>query len=475
MKPGQIFLYFSCLFILGVAIKTFFVFDIFYVFIMATGGIILAVVFWSNKLYRWLFCGAIFLFLGVWRFNLVELNLNNNNLVFYNESQVEFNGRILAEPEITAKNIKLKVGAEELFLAGGKKEIAGKILINALKYNNEFQYDDLIFVRCKIEAPGIIKSNEENKKDFDYGKYLLAENIRSVCYQPLVIKKTETAVGRNLWVKFNQDLINTRQKFKAIIDTQLSLPASGLLNAMLLNYRREITPELSLAFNKTGLTHIIAISGLNITLIATMLFELFIALGIKRKKVFWLAMTILTIYVLMIGAPASAARALIMSGIFLYALSIGRLSTGFNALMLAAVILLLINPYALVYDIGFQLSFLAVLSLMLFYEKILDWLKFLPENLQIRALVTMTLAAQILTLPVIIYYFGRISLIAPIANILVVPVLPIMTIAGFILIGAGLVSGHLAFILGIVLYVIMGYIIKVVELLSKIPWGSFNL
>lgn len=475
MKLRQVFLYFSSLFVLGVAIKTFCTLDLLYFFIMAMIGLVLAVLFWQNKLYRLLLLGAIFLFLGAWRFNLAEPILDNNNLAFYNNSQIEFNGRIIAEPEVTEKNIKLKIKAQEIFLSTGKKAITGKILVNAEKYGTNWQNGNNVFIRCQIEQPGIIKSTEENKKDFNYGKYLLAENIRSVCYQPLVIKKIEAAAGKNLWTKFNQDLINARQKFKTIIDANLSLPASGLLNAMLLNYRREITPELSLAFNKTGLTHIIAISGLNITLIAIMLFELFILLGIRRQKVFWLAMGVLTIYVIMIGAPASAARALVMSGIFLYALSMGRLAFGFNALMLAAVILLLINPYALIYDIGFQLSFLAVLSLMLFYEKFVEWLKFLPKNLQIRSLVAMTLSAQILTLPMIVYYFRRLSLIAPLANILVVPILPIMTIAGFVLILAGLISAKLAFVVGLFLHFVMTYIIKVVEILSQIPFGSFNL
>ncbi len=475
MKPRQVFLYFACLFTVGIAIKTFCILDLLYFFIMATLGVILAVIYWSNKWYRYLFLGAIFLFLGAWRFNLATPILDDYNLAFYNNSQIEFSGQILTEPEITEKNIKLKIKAQELFSTSGKKEIAGKILVNVEKYGLDWQDGDNVFIRCKIEPPGVIKSDDEYKKDFDYGKYLLVEHIRSVCYQPLVIKKINEQENKNILIKINRALIKARQKFKTIIDTNLSLPASGLLNAMLLNYRREITPELSLAFNKTGLTHIIAISGLNITLIATMLFELFVALGVKRKKVFWLAMLILTIYVLMIGAPASAARALIMSGIFLYALSSGRLSFAFNALMLAAVILLLINPYALIYDIGFQLSFLAVWGLMLFYEKISDWLKFFPDKFQIRSLLTMTLAAQILTLPVIIYYFGRVSLIAPVANILVVPVLSIMTLAGFALIGAGLIFGHLAFIVGIVLHVIMSYIIKVVEILSLIPGGSFTL
>lgn len=475
MKPRQVFLYFAFIFIVGLAIKNFCFLDILYFFILAMFGLILAVIFWHQKRSRLFFLGAIFLFLGAWRFNLAEKFLDNSQLSFYNGSQIEFNGQIIAEPEVTPHNIKLKVETKEIYLNEGKQIITGKILVNAEKYNSDWQYYDKVFIRCKIEQPKIIKAQNNEQKDFDYGKYLLAENIRSVCYQPLVIQKIDGQENNNVVVKIRQTLIKVRQKFKIIIDSNLSLPASGLLNAMLLNYRREISPELSLAFNKTGLTHIIAISGLNITLIAGMLFELFLAFRIKRKKVFWLAMVVILIYVIMIGAPASALRALIMSAIFLYALTIGRITFGFNALMLAAVILLLINPYALGYDIGFQLSFLAVLSLMLFYKKISDRLNFLPDKFQIRSLIAMTLAAQILTLPVIVYYFGRLSLIAPLANIFVVPVLPIMTMAGFALIFAGLISAHLAFILGIVLHIIMGYIIKVVEVLSLIPGGSFTL
>lgn len=476
MRKSRIFFYWAICFIIGVGIESLWSWDIFYFFITAAVGVVGAVFFWSHKKKRYLCLGALFLFLGVWRVSLSWPTMNNKNLIFYNGQQVSLLGKIIAEPDISNKNIKLKVRAESLYLSGGLKDVKGKVLVNTAKYDQEWQYGEQILLRCLIDKPGIILAKNDGERDFNYGRYLAGENIYSVCYKPeQLIKMTDVDSHFGLVDKINLNLLKFKQRLAEVIDNNMSLPESGLLKAMILGYRREISAEISLAFTKTGLTHIVAISGLNITLIGSLLFALLATVGISRQKSFWLGVLVLSFYVLMIGAFASAVRALVVTVIFMYGLKIGRLPKVANGLLLAALILLLINPQALIYDIGFQLSFLAILGLMIFYEKVFAWLKFVPEKMSIRMMVAMTLSAQVFTLPVIFYYFGNISFIAPVANLFVLPVLPILTVAGFLMIFGGLIWQPIAWALGLILHFVVGYIIFAVELLSKIPVAGIGV
>jgi competence protein ComEC len=227
----------------------------------------------------------------------------------------------------------------------------------------------------------------------------------------------------------------------------------------------------------------VAISGLHITILAGILFYLFILLGVPRQKSFWPAVLILFLYVCMIGFRASAIRAFIMGTLVLYALKIGRLSKSINALVLAGAILLLINPKLLLWDVGFQLSFLAVLGILYFYPLLTKTLKHKNTKTQLLnnrfvdvvvSIFFVTLSAQIFTLPLVFYYFRVISLVSPLANLLVLPILPVVMVSGLILIILGLIWSKLAFAFGILIWLLLSYIFKVVELLSQIPFGHFT-
>jgi len=486
MRSHKIFFISALYFLIGIGARSVISFDIFYLFVLALLGFVLAIIFWSKEKSRLLLLGAFFLFFGAWRLEAALPKLTADYLVFYADKIVELTGRIDREPDQTEKYVKIVLADLELNDEGVLKPVVGKILVNAPKYGQEFNYGQTVFIRCEIEKPGKIKAKDPDRRDFDYGHYLKGQGVVMVCYQPFAINSrgiTQNA-ARNFESKVDllsnaerayTNLLKMKQKFKTVIDENMSLRESGLLSAMILGYRREILPDLNNAFATTGLTHIIAISGLNITLIAALLFELLGIFGLTRAKSFWLSMLILFFYVLMIGAFASAARAFIMSFIYMYSLKIGRPAKAWNLILLAAVILLLINPLALMFDIGFQLSFLAILGLMIFQPIFSGWFEFVSDKFKIRSMLAMTLSAQVFTLPLIAYYFGRISLIAPLANLLVLPTLPVLTTIGFLMILSGLVWSQLAFTLGLILHFIVWYIIFVAELLSQVPYASIQL
>lgn len=492
MKKNKIFLYFCLLFVVGILLRSIFSFDLFYAFIFLLTCLVLASLVWHNKTYRIILLGAFFLFLGILRFELSIPIIDENHIKHYNDSVIEFTGQISAEPDTREYHTKLTI--DNLHLTVNNKKLKGKVLVNAYKYG-DYNYADWVKIKCELNTPGIIESDNEFSRDFDYGRYLSVKGIYSTCYKPTSIISTENSNYQlpitNYWsLNINKYLISAKQKFKEIIDTNLPLPQSGLLNAMLLGYKRELLPEIANQFSQTGMSHIVAISGLHITIIAGILFYLFILLGVPRSKSFWPAIIILFLYIIMIGFRASAVRAFIMAALLLYALKIGRLSKSINALILAGVVLLIINPKLLLYDIGFQLSFLAVLGILYFYPLFNKWLenykksrdqknkktKFLDTQFSkaIASIIFVTLSAQVLTLPLVVYYFGILSIISPIANLLVLPILPVVMVGGMILIILGLIWAKLAFIFGILIWIILSYVLKIIELLSQIPYAFFK-
>jgi len=434
----------------------------------------------KNFKLRILLWGAVFLWLGVLRFEMALPRVNENFIGFYNGQSVELQGQISNEPDVRETHQKITVGNIKINSRDRSGPVHGKILINTFKSMN-LEYGDEVELKCRIQEPGVIES-EDRGPDFDYGRYLSVKGIYSVCYSADSIQKIDG--DKYFAQKIYGDFLGLKQKFKRVIDSVLPLPSSGVLNAMLLGYRQELTDEMSNSFSQVGLSHIVAISGLHITILAGILFYLFILCGVPRQKSFWPAVIILFLYVALIGFRPSAVRALIMGGLVLYALKIGRLAKALNALVLAAVVLLIINPKLLMFDVGFQLSFLAVLGILYFYpllnKKTIkqknNKAKFFNTSLgqAIKSILLVTVAAQILTLPLVFYYFRVISLVAPLANLLVLPILPIIMVGGLLLILIGLISVKLALVPGIMVWVLISYVLKVVDVLGQIPWGHFT-
>ena len=225
-------------------------------------------------------------------------------------------------------------------------------------------------------------------------------------------------------------------------------------------------------FNRTGVTHIIAVSGYNITIIAVMLANLFISLGLSRNKAFWLIVAGIVFFVIITGSPASIVRAGIMGVVALVATAVGRATKMHNTLGIVCLLMLLFNPKVLIWDAGFQLSFLATIGLIYFVPVLEKYTKWLPQTLQIRESLTTTLSAIVLTTPLILFQFGRFSFLAPLANLLILPAIPLNMAVGFLAIIIGLIWLPAAQIVGWVSWAILSYVLKLTELLAGIPWAS---
>ena len=246
------------------------------------------------------------------------------------------------------------------------------------------------------------------------------------------------------------------------------------MGAIFLGDQQKVSGELKEKFNLTGTQHIMAISGMNMVIMAEILLFLALGFGLWRGQAFYFVLISLVLYILMIGAPASAVRAGLMSGLLLLAQKVGRLNSADRAVIFAAVIMLAVNPLLLRFDIGFQLSFMAVLGIIklkpILDEKTENW----PNPLKLKDVLTMTLAAQLGVLPLLIFHFGQLSLISPLANLLIVPFLPIIMLSGLVLSLVGLIWLPLAKIIAWPVWLLLTYIIKITDLLSSVPLAAYE-
>ena len=138
--------------------------------------------------------------------------------------------------------------------------------------------------------------------------------------------------------------------------------------------------------------------------------------------------------------------------------------------------MLLVNPFLLRYDVGFQLSFLAVLGIIYLGPIFKKMLNFIPEErlVNLRSIITMTFSAQVFTLPILIYNFGYFSLVSPLSNILIVPILPLIMMMGFIFLLLGTIYSPLIWLFALPVYLLLKYLTSVISFLSKIPLASLS-
>jgi competence protein ComEC len=210
------------------------------------------------------------------------------------------------------------------------------------------------------------------------------------------------------------------QSLSARLQVLLPEPEASFAVGLLLGKRQNMDQDLQDAFQAVGLTHIVAISGSNIALVVILFFTLFSFLPFHRRLAFS-AIGVVT-FVLLVGPSAAVVRAGLMGVLSLVGLYSGRKSQAYFGLLWSAVLMVLWNPLVLTYDVGFQLSFAStfgILTLTPILEKVF------PQRLWMRDELILTLAAQLMTLPFIIFYFGRISWITPLANLVVAPLIPL--------------------------------------------------
>jgi competence protein ComEC len=420
-------------------------------------GILLISIFWRYKKITVLGFCILFFVLGVWRHQQVELRIMNNELRKYNDQEkiITLVGVIAKEPDIREKSVKLTVQPEN---------INGRVLVIASRYP-EYQYGDKLKIIGKLETP-------LEFEDFNYKDYLAKDGIYSTMYYSKI-----ELVGQGFGKPIYKILFSFKNKFKETARSFISPPQEGILEALAFGDEGNISKDWKEKFNITGTRHIAAVSGMNITIISALLLNILLLLGFWRNQAFYLSVILLVIYILMIGAPASAVRAGIMGIIFLTAQHFGRLSAASRAVVFSAAIILALNPLLLKLDVGFQLSFLAMMGIIYLQPAFLNFFKKMPDFkfFSLGTTLSTTLSAQIFTLPILIYNFGYIPLISPITNILIVPFLAPITILIFVFGFSAMLFWPLGFLFSLPVWFFLSYITYLIDGFSKLSFVSLSI
>ena len=382
---------------------------------------------------------------------------------FAREEFVTLQGVIAAEPDRRPMQTKYTVEVSQLEVGSGRwVDVSGRILATDKRQWPEFKYGDAVTVRGTLEKPGLIDT-------FHYDKYLSRFNIYAVIYRASLASLDSLASSAS----FPRMLFQMKHTFESHTNKLYSEPHASFMAGLLTGSRRGIPEKLMEEFNVTGLTHIIAISGYNITIVITVISGLLFWLPLRWR--FGPAVIAIIAFTLFVGASPAVVRASIMGILGLMALQSGRQSHTRLAVMWTLVGMLLWNPKFLWYDAGFQLSFLAVVGLMELGPLLDPLFARVTTVLGIRESLQMTIAAQLSAVPLIVLLFGRLSLIAPIANLLVAPAIPIAMLFGFVATIISYVSVNLALLPAYIGWAALEWVVLVSHYLSRVPLASVDM
>jgi competence protein ComEC len=461
---SKIFIYILISFIIGIFISIFIDYKLekIYVLIAMEMLYVLIFVFWRKFLILKIIIAMLFfMILGLVYFQWFQFHVVPNNIAYGRE--VTFHGIVVEEPDIRQDKIKLVVRVNKLIkdkdIENSANLLNQRILVNVPRYP-EYNYGDLLKIKGIVEKP-------EKINDFDYGKYLSGNLIFTIINKAESISKLESGKGN----KISGILFDIKNYYVRVMYKIIPEPYVALLLGLLLGARRSIPDEIVNNFNASGLTHIIAISGYNITIIISAFQKM--TKSWSRKLSFALAVIGISSFVIITGASSSVVRAGIMASLFLIATQVGRKGNITIALFLVGFIMILLNPFILRFDIGFQLSFMAVIGLI-YVSPILEKVfhKLIPL---VKEPLVATLSAQSTTLPILLFYFGRLNIFSPFANILVLPTVPFAMLFGFISGLFGMIIPFVGRVFGFVDWIFLKYIILISGWFSHLPFSSISI
>jgi len=457
----RIFLIFLISFIFGIFLASFFKISYFLCYSFFLFCLLFLILFWENKKIRIVFLSFIFLLLGIIRYNLSWPKITPEKIQFYNNRKVVFEGIVKRVDERLDKK-ELVVKANKIFTNEESIKIKGNVLVYLPLYSSYF-YGDRLKISCHLLSPQPIEK-------FAYHEYLARYNIYSVCF-PKEVK----ILARNQGNFFINQIFKIREKIKLAIDQNFTEPEGSIFSALLLGIKKEIPQRVREVFSKTGTAHILAVSGLHAMIMTKILIFILINLSLKRQDAFWIVSLFLIFYILLTGASPSAIRAGIMGFLLILAEKIGRKKESLNLIFFSAALMLLFNPKLLKNDIGFQLSYLGILGINYLENFFYRVFKFIfKKKTNLSQLLATTFSAQVFVFPLVLYYWGYLSLIAPIANFLVLNVLPYLMTLGFLFAFCSFIFLPLSKILFFPIWLILYFLFRILKFLSDLPVFSIN-
>jgi len=402
-----------------------------------------------------LYISIILLGVGLGLFRMDIAVRKESSFSHVENTEVEIFGVVSREPDVRTVSQHLyirEIESDELILVTTDPFI-------------DVHYGDSVLVAGVVELP---KSFETDLgRTFNYPAYLRARGVtHRISYGEVSVLERG---GGNVFIG---TLLSFKHMFMDSIQKIIPEPEAGLSEGLLLGVKRALGDDLEDAFRRTGIIHIVVLSGYNIMIVVESIMRLLSFFTTPRVRMVIGGGAILS-FALIVGFSATVVRASLMATIVLVARSIGRRYAILRALTFAGVAMVLLNPYLLVFDPGFQLSFLATLGLVVIAPAIEKFFIRVPTKFQIREFVMATIATQIAVLPLLLYLMGEFSTVAVLVNVLVLPIVPLAMLFAFLSGMFGFAFSLLGTIFGFVAYGMLGYIISVATFFAGIPFASF--
>ncbi|MGH2507099.1 MAG: ComEC/Rec2 family competence protein, partial [Ktedonobacteraceae bacterium] len=432
-------------------------------------------VFWRKPTERLLALVLLCLCLGAWRYTAVVPS-NDPAAVqrLLGSGKLTLQGSIADEPRLEQHSTLLVVTVQSVSRDQGNtwQEVHGTISVQILgaTFDDAYgpRYGDNIQLAGQLTTPP---------------SYDTPETQASMAFPQLTI---ESRGGNPLLAALYQ----FRTTLAGIIAQALPQPFAAILIAIFLSLRTPALKPLLLAFNVTGTAHLIAPSGFKVTLLAGLITSGTHWLIPKRGPLDWqllpderrrgnwrrwlrtgIVMLGIVIYTFLSGSGPAALRAGIMGCLLVVAPRLERIYNVYNALALTALLMSLFDPFVL-WDTGFQLSFFGTVGIVIltpFFQRLLHFLTRLPLGEQIVEMLAVTLAAQVATLPIFGISFQQISFIAPVANLMTVPLLSLLLSLGALICLSGLLSMQLALICGWLAWPLLWYVTAAITWCAQVP------
>ncbi len=395
-------------------------------------------------------------------------------------------GRLYREPEGRGGWSRWYLAAEQVWAPEGPRKTAGKVWVTVRNPYRHWRYGDVVRVPLRLRPP----RNRDGR--FDYEAFLARRGIYHVAYlhNDWDAVRVGRGAGFRVWIE------TARRRIRRFVDRRFEPDTGGLVKALVLGDRGGLSPETRSRFARVGMSHVLSISGLHVGMLSYVVFLLFRGVASRSTRlllslpVYKLAalgsLLPVILYTAMAGARIPTVRAAIMIGLYHLAVLSGRRASIFGSLALAAVIAALCWPGA-VMEVSFQLSFLAVLSIVgairLFRRAPFlgppdslrpGWWQRLRPAILLSILVPFFASAG--TGPVVAHHFGYLSLAGFIANPLLVP------LAGFVIVPLGLLTGFLCLFLPAGSTLLAGALepavwlfLRAVDLLAGLPMAALSL
>jgi competence protein ComEC len=384
---------------------------------------------------------------------------------------VTLTGVVARPPDVRDNLTNLSVQLESVDQDGQVHTAQGLVLVQAPRQGH-YAYGDRVRVSGSLLTP-------PEFDDFSYRDYLARRGIYA-----LVPNARVDVLAHDQGQPWYALLYDLKDRAQRTINHLLPSPQAPLLSGILLGVESGIPDNVRAAFNQTGTSHIIAISGANIIVVMGVLLGL-LEPAFGKRRAAWITLSGVAIYTLFVGADPAVVRAAIMGSLALLAAQSGRRAHGLTSLAFATWLMTIWNPYTL-WDIGFQLSVAATAGVVLFSRQWTGRLESLLRRLFARQTarqvtqwlaepVVVGLAAQVTTTPLILLYFGRLSVISLVANILIVPVQAYIMTLGWLAVLVGMIWTTLGEPLAWVAWIPLSYTLDIVRALARFDWASVQV